>query len=232
LPPARGCGDYDDDQRAGESVSHEDGAEGTSVSPGTRPASREAQGSRELTRLTDWLAAAAIITSTLIMILISAAGPSVSVPSLRASGLPWWHSLHLTATFFRTVSLWAAMVLGCAGVIAGLIAVARGARPPVRPIIAFAFLAVVVLTVLAPAGSTDSISYAASGRIAVIGHSPYVMTPLQLERIGDPVGNQIPFREIPSPGRIRCRSTVRWPPERSGSRPSLAGRRWRASPSG
>jgi hypothetical protein len=197
LSPTRGCGDDDDDQRAGDSVSDKDGAEGTSVSPGTRPASREAPGSRELTRLTGWLAAAAIVTSTLIMILISAAGPSVSVPALRASGLPWWHSLHLTATFV-TVSLWAAMVLGCAGVIAGLIAVARGARPPVRPIIAFAFLAVVVLTVLAPAGSTDSISYAASGRIAVIGHSPYVMTPLQLERTGDPVGNQIPFREIPS----------------------------------
>jgi hypothetical protein len=197
LSPTRGCGDDDDDQRAGDSVSDKDGAEGTSVSPGTRPASREAPGSRQLTRLTGWLAAAAIVTSTLIMILISAAGPSVSVPSLRASGLPWWHSLHLTATFV-TVSLWAAMVLGCAGVIAGLIAVTRGARPPVRPIIAFAFLAVVVLTVLAPAGSTDSISYAASGRIAVIGHSPYVMTPLQLERTGDPVGNQIPFREIPS----------------------------------
>jgi hypothetical protein len=197
LSPTRGCGDDDDDQRAGDSVSDKDGAEGTSVSPGTRPASREAPGSRQLTRLTGWLAAAAIVTSTLIMILISAAGPSVSVPALRASGLPWWHSLHLTATFV-TVSLWAAMVLGCAGVIAGLIAVARGARPPVRPIIAFAFLAVVVLTVLAPAGSTDSISYAASGRIAVIGHSPYVMTPLQLERTGDPVGNQIPFREIPS----------------------------------
>jgi hypothetical protein len=43
------------------------------------------------------------------MILVSAAGPSASVPSLPASGLPWWHSLHLTATFV-TVSLWAAMV--------------------------------------------------------------------------------------------------------------------------
>jgi len=183
------CGDYDDGQRTGDSVSEK---EGTGASPADRP------GSRELTRLTAWLAAAAIVTSTLIMILISAAGPSVSVPSLRrASGLPWWHSLHLTVTLV-TVSLWAAMVLGCAGVIAGLIAVARGARPPVRPVIAFAFLAVVVLTVLPPAGSTDSISYAASGRMAVIGHSPYVMTPLQLDRIGDPVGEQIPFREIPS----------------------------------
>jgi hypothetical protein len=166
--------------------------DGTGASPEDRP------GSPGLTRLTGWLAAAAIVAAVLIMILISAAGPSVSVPSLpRASGLPGWHSLHLTATFV-TVSLWAAMVLGCAGVIAGLIAVARGARPRVRPVIAFAFLAVVVLTVLPPAGSTDSISYAASGRIAVIGHSPYVMTPLQLARTGDPVGQQIPFREIPS----------------------------------
>jgi hypothetical protein len=166
--------------------------DGTGASPGDRP------GSPGLTRLTAWLAAAAIIASVLIMILISAAGPSVSVPLLpRSNGLPWWHSLHLTATFV-TVSLWAAMVLGCAGVIAGLVAVARGARPPVRPVIASAFLAVVVLTVLPPAGSTDSISYAASGRMAVLGHSPYVMTPLQLARTGDPVGQQIPFREIPS----------------------------------
>jgi hypothetical protein len=192
LSPTHKCGDYDYDQRTGDSVSEKDG---TGASPGDRP---HAPGLNPRTRLTAWLAAAAIVASVLIMILISAAGPSVSVPLLpRSSGLPWWHSLHLTATFV-TVSLWAAMVLGCAGVIAGLIAVERGARPPVRPVIAFAFLAVVVLTVLPPAGSTDSISYAASGRIAVIGHSPYVMTPLQLDRTGDPVGQQIPFREIPS----------------------------------
>ncbi len=97
-----------------------------------------------------------------------------------------------------TVSLWAAMVLGCAGVIAGLVAVARGARPPVRAVMAAAFLAVAVVTVLPSAGSTDAISYAANGRMAVIGHSPYVMTPLQLQRSGDPIGRQIPFNEIPS----------------------------------
>jgi hypothetical protein len=173
-------------------VSDKDGVEATSAAQVNRPASPE------LTRLTGWLAAAAIAASTLVMIVISAAGPSVSVPAMRrAAGPPWWHALHLTATFV-TVSLWAAMALGCAGVIAGLVAVARGARPPVRPIIAAAFLAVAVLTVLPPAGSTDSISYAAGGRTAVIGHSPYVMTPLQLARTGDPVGRQIPFGEIPS----------------------------------
>jgi hypothetical protein len=34
--------------------------------------------------------------------------------------------------------------------------------------------------------------------MAVIGHSPYVMTPLQLRRSDDPIGRQIPFSEIPS----------------------------------
>ena len=178
------------DRQTGDSVSDED--RGAATRQGRANSSR-------LTRLTGWLATAAIAASTLIMIAISAAGPNVSVPATPrpGHGPPWWHPLHLTATFV-TVSLWIAMVLGCAGVIAGLIAVARGARPPVRPILVAVFGVVAVLTVLPPAGSTDSISYAASGRTAVIGHSPYVMTPRQLQQSGDPVGQQIPSREIPS----------------------------------
>lgn len=195
-------GDYD--QRTGDSVSEKNGVEGASAPPADPSGSPEVAHRPEvphrpeLVRLTAWLAAAAITASIVIMVGISAAGPNVSVPSLhRTSGPPWWHSLHLTATFV-TVSLWFAMVLGCAGVIVGLVAVARGARLPVRPVIALACLAVAALTVLPAAGSTDSISYAANGRMAVIGHSPYVMTPLQLKQAGDPVGRQIPFGEIPS----------------------------------
>jgi Glycosyltransferase family 87 len=173
-------------------VTDKDGVGAIGAARASRP------GSAQFTRLIGWLAAAAITASTLIMILISAAGPSVSVPVMpRAGVLPWWHALHLTATFV-TVSLWCAMALGCAGAMAGLVAVARGARPPVRPVIGAAFVAVVVLAVLPAAGSTDSISYAASGRTAVIGPSPYVMTPLQLRRAGDPVGGQIPSGEIPA----------------------------------
>jgi hypothetical protein len=156
-------------------------------------------GSPALTRLIGVLAAVAIAVSTLIIIAISAAGPNVSVPVMprAGGGPPWWHALHLTATFV-TVALWVALALGCAGVIAGLVAVARGARPPARAVMAAAFLALVVVAVLPPAGSTDAISYAANGRMAVTGHSPYVMTPLQLRRSGDPIGRQIPFNEIPS----------------------------------
>jgi len=155
-------------------------------------------GSPELTRLIGWLAAAAIACCTTVMVVIAAAGPNAAVPSVHtANGPPWWHALHLTTTFV-TVALWGAMALGCGGVIAALVAVARGARPSARVLIAFSLIAVVALAAAPAAGSTDSISYAASGRTAVIGHNPYVMTPLQLARSGDPVGRQIPFGEIPS----------------------------------
>jgi hypothetical protein len=49
-----------------------------------------------------------------------------------------------------------------------------------------------VLTVLPPTGSTDALDYASYGRIVVLGHSPYVMTPGQLRRTGDPVGKNEP----------------------------------------
>ena len=139
-------------------------------------------------RLGAWLGAAAIVLSVLVMVVIAASGPNVSVPVVHGALSPSW--LHLSGGS-TVVLLWIAMGLGCAGVLAGLAAVGKGARLPVHLLLGFAFLAVVVLTVLPPAGSTDSLSYAASGRIAVLGHSPYVMTPFQLEHSGDPIGHQI-----------------------------------------
>ncbi len=174
------------------------GAPSSPASPASGPSSPGPATLTPATRMAGWFAVAAIAAAILIMIILSAAGPNATVPAMpRAGRLPWWHALHLTTTVV-TVSLWAAMALGGAGVLAGLAAVARGARPPVRPVLAVAFLAVTVLTVLPSAGSTDSISYAASGRTAATGHSPYVMTPRQLQQSGDPVGRQIPSAQIPS----------------------------------
>jgi hypothetical protein len=142
------------------------------------------------------LAGAAIAASVALMAFVSAAGPSVSVPILDAV-----HHVspgsHLSATFV-IVSLWIALGLGCAGVLAGLAAVARGARPPLWLLLGFALIAVCVLTVLPPAGSTDTISYAVSGRMVVLGHNPYLMTPLQLRHAGDVVARQVPFAQIPA----------------------------------
>jgi len=147
---------------------------------------------------TSWLATAvaAIVISIAVMIVISAGGPNLSVPAVQgAASPPWWHPLHFTATF-TVVSMWFAMIVGCAGVIAGLVAVGRGARLPVRLLLGLGLLAVAVLTVLPAAGSTDAMSYAANGRMAVIGHSPYVMTPLQLKNIGDPIGTQLAIPKL------------------------------------
>lgn len=100
-----------------------------------------------------------------------------------------WHVSAQTVTIW----LWLAALLGGLGVAAGLIAVRRGARPPVRLLLGTAALAVALLTVLPPAGSTDLLDYAAFGRIQVLGHSPYVMTPKQLIATHDAISSSVPI---------------------------------------
>jgi len=138
--------------------------------------------------LVAWAGAAAIAASAAFMIVVSAGGPNLSVPAVHGAGHPpWWHPLHLSAAL-TAGGMWLAMAVGCAGVIAGLMSVARGARLPLWLLPGLGVVAVVILTVLPPAGSTDALSYAVNGRMAVLGHSPYVLTPAQLGALGDPVG--------------------------------------------
>ncbi len=128
------------------------------------------------------------------MIAITAAGPSAVVPVIPRTWPvpPLWFPLH-PSVVTATVTIYVAIVLGTAGVGCGLVAIRRGARPGARllPVAAVgAAAAIAVLAVLPPAGSTDSLTYAAYGRIAALGHSPYVMTPFQLRQSGDPVGRE------------------------------------------
>lgn len=155
-----------------------------------RPQQPAAADGARLTRALAWAAAIGIGSSILIMIAASAVRHSPAVPLM-----PWppgWPPVELggrlpvTATY---AALWAAAVLGGGGVIAGLAAVARGARFPARLLITAAFVVVAAFAMLPPAGSTDTLNYATFGRIAVLGHNPYVMTPNQLERTGDPIGD-------------------------------------------
>jgi hypothetical protein len=143
----------------------------------------------QLTRALTWASAIGIGSSILIMVVTSAARYSPAVPPPPWSpGLPLLEvaaHLPVAATY---AGLWAATVLGGGGVVAGLAAVGRGARFPARLLIIAAFVAVAVFAVLSPAGSTDTLSYATFGRIAVLGHNPYVMTPNMLDRTGDPIG--------------------------------------------
>ncbi|HTU07144.1 MAG TPA: hypothetical protein VMG13_16440 [Trebonia sp.] len=146
---------------------------------------RDIRASRN-TRGLVWTAVACITVSLLWMLAIAVAGPSISVPAMphTVGGPPWWLSLHLPNDVVL-FSLWAAAIVATVGVGAGLLAVARGARPLVKPLLAVSFIAIAAFTVVAPAGSTDTQSYAIDGNMVVLGHSPYVYTPKQMADLGD-----------------------------------------------
>jgi hypothetical protein len=178
-----------DDRLAGPAQHHAPVA--TSIPPGAQERGQPAPD--RLRPILGWVAAIGIVTSVAVMVAVSLAGPSLSVVTMPrpAAGPPWWIWLHPSAARL-TFALWAAVAAGGIGVIAALMAVTRGARPSVRALAAFAVIVVGLLTVLPAAGSTDILDYAANGRMAATGHSPYVTTPLQLKQSGDPIGRWIP----------------------------------------
>jgi hypothetical protein len=161
-----------------------------SGSPATDPAEATGDATRLLTRL----AATGIASSILIMIAVSVARDSWMYPPMAGSGAapPWgMRSLHMSADV-ATVGLWFAVLAGVGGVVAGLVAVRRGARPSIRVLIIGAVLAVVVLAVLPPAGSTDVFDYAAYGRIMALGHNPYLMSPYRLRLAHNAFAQSVP----------------------------------------
>ena len=134
-----------------------------------------------------WTAAACITVSLLVMFFISVAGPSIVVPTMAHApdgAPPWWISLGLGRPLTLFLS-WGAAVLGAIGVGAGLIAVSRGARVPVRPLLAVSFIVIAIFTFLPAAGTTDTQSYAIDGNMIVLHHSPYVFTPATMVTLGD-----------------------------------------------
>ena len=134
------------------------------------------------------VAALAIVVSVLLMVAVPVVGGSGVVPAVPRTFPvpPWWVPLH-PSRLVTLLMVYAAVVAGAAGVGCGLVAVRRGARPSARLLLAGSAVAIAALTLLPPAGSTDSLNYAVYGRIVMLGHNPYVMTPQQLRRTGDPV---------------------------------------------
>jgi hypothetical protein len=162
--------------------------------PGS-PAPEQAGPVPDRARVLSRLAVAGIGISLLIMIAASLARDSWMYPRivLPSFGPPWdLQALHMTPGV-ATVVLWLAIVGGALGVVAGLGAVARGARPSVRALMIVAAVVVTALTVLPPAGSTDAFDYAAYGRIMVLGHNPYVMTPQALRLMPNMFARSIPI---------------------------------------
>jgi hypothetical protein len=134
-----------------------------------------------------WTAAACITLSLLAMVLVSAAGPSITVPPMAHAphgSPPWWVSLNLSQPWVLFI-MWATAVVAAVGVGAGLLAVRRGARPPVRPLLVVSFIAIAAFIFLPAAGTTDTSSYAIDGNMVVMHYSPYVYTPAQMVSLGD-----------------------------------------------
>src|ERR1700683_612187 len=147
-------------------------------------------------RVLTWLATVGIGSSILIMIVLSLLRDGWQRPplSLRPWAPPWDLPTTHVSVGTASVALGIAVAAGTGGVIAGLAAIGHGARPSPRWLLIIAGIVVAVLTVLPPTGSTDAFDYAAYGRIVVLGHSPYLMTPYHLRRVHDALARSVPVR--------------------------------------
>jgi hypothetical protein len=154
----------------------------------TPPEARAAQ-------ISAWLAVVAITVALAAMVVAALAHASWMGPTLLMprTGPPVEIGSWIIPLDDMAIALWLSAIAGGLGVVAGLLAARRGARPPVRLLIVAAVVVVGILTVLPPVGSTDSLDYMAFGRMMVLGHSPYVMVPADLRHIHDAVAQSIPW---------------------------------------
>jgi hypothetical protein len=141
-----------------------------------------------------------ITVSVALMALAGLCRFPATVPPLDGDGvfprLRWTPDSDLWVTGI----LWTAMIGGVIGLAAGLLAVRRGWRPGPRRLVAGGMLAIAVLVVAPPMGTTDTMDYVVYGRMAVLGYNPHVMTPHEFRAKGDPVGALAPepWQDIPS----------------------------------
>ncbi len=140
------------------------------------------------------VAAAGIGVAILIMIAVSVVRGGWMLPPLvmPAAGPPWEIAAKHVSADLVTYGLWLAALLGAGGVTAGLLAIHRGARLNARILLIAGLIAVAVLTVLPPVGSTDALDYATYGRLLALGHSPYVTTPVHLRHLHNAFALSVP----------------------------------------
>jgi hypothetical protein len=127
-----------------------------------------------------------------VMLAVALLGPSAAVPDLGGGDPPW--SFRVAPADLLVIQLtWAAVIIGGLGTATGLYALRRGWLPRRGLLLAGTVIAVLAFTLVPPAGSTDVLSYAVYGRIAALGHDPYVTTPAWLHQLADPVGELAPL---------------------------------------
>jgi Glycosyltransferase family 87 len=159
-----------------------------------------------------WLvrtAAASVSASILLMVALGIAGPPAGKATLSPAP-PWppWSAHVRPSPALWSVTLWLIELLGGVGLILALVAVRRGWRPRPSRLVLGSAVAVIALMVVPPVDNGDPVMYAAFGRIAVLGHSPYVMTPGQLKSAGDPVGAAVGAQYWKLPSRYGPAATL------------------------
>jgi hypothetical protein len=140
------------------------------------------------------VAAAGIGIAILIMVAASLLRGAWMLPPvvMPAVGPPWELAVRHVSADLVTYALWLAALLGAGGVLAGLAAIHRGARMSARVLLIAGLIAVAMLTVLPPTGSTDALDYATYGRLLALGHSPYVTTPIYLRHMPNAFAHSVP----------------------------------------
>jgi hypothetical protein len=140
------------------------------------------------------LAAAVILLATAM-----ALGPSAAVPTVGPAGPMVWLAARPSIGTVIVLER-AGLLLGALATVTGLAAAGRGWQPPVRLLLGVGALMAAIFVVLPPAGSIDVLNYAIYGRIAALGHNPYLMRPVELLHAHDPVGRYAPanWRTLPT----------------------------------
>ncbi len=144
-------------------------------------------------------AVAAYLASIALLAAVMALGPSAAVPRI-GPGSPIW-PLSVAPPAATVIALErSGLLLGAVAIAIGLAAVRRGWRPSARLLVGAGAVTAVLFVFLPPAGSIDVLNYAIYGRIASIGHNPYVLRPAELYGSGDPVGMFAPanWRTLPT----------------------------------
>jgi hypothetical protein len=118
---------------------------------------------------------------------VALTGASVASPDLLGSG-PARHLDTDLSTVGVTVGMWLGLVLAAAAVVCWWLALRAGWQPSLRRIVGWGVAGAGVLALVPPLGSSDVLSYAAYGRMAVLGLNPYTTTVAELAARGDPIG--------------------------------------------
>src|SRR6266536_1781239 len=144
-------------------------------------------------------ALALIAASTVVLAVVMGLGPSATVPPLDSGGPMGWLAARPSAATVIALER-AGLLVGAIGVAMGLVAARRGWRPATGLLLGAGAAAAAVYIFLPPAGSIDVLNYAIYGRIASLGHNPYLMRPSELYRSGDAVGLFAPsnWRTLPT----------------------------------